>query len=52
LILGEIVNFSKVNLPKGQFANTHTQNAQNALVDAFSELTFWQVDFLEVGHFS
>jgi hypothetical protein len=48
LMLAGITNHQKFNLPKGHFANTHTQNDQNALVDAFTftffgKMTFWKL---------
>jgi hypothetical protein len=48
LMLGGITNHQKLNLPRGQFANTHTQNDQNALDDAFTftffgKMTFWKL---------
>jgi hypothetical protein len=54
MILGEMVNFQKVNLPKHQLAKNINQSIVVILFLGrhFDKLTFWQVDFLEVDHSS
>jgi hypothetical protein len=60
LILGEMVNLQKVNLPKTQPGHKITKMLclPKTLFGVFSgltffgKLTFWSVDFLEVDHFS
>jgi hypothetical protein len=54
LILRELVNFHNVNLSNSHHAKeTNCQKCHEELLGHFMVgFTFWQVDFLEVDHFS
>ncbi len=59
VILGQMVNLlKKVNLPKSQLGKKvnslkhQPEHFGHFMYCFFGKLTFWVVDFLEVGHFS